>query len=313
MTRPIPYFDAHCDTISRCMEMGEGMRENRGHLDFARLAGYRSAGAVFAVFHDAAEPPPDGMLAEFRRQCDHFAREVEKNADIVARCKTAVQLRAAHESGKSAVLLSVEGAELLECDPERLFEAQERGVRSVNLTWNRANALSGSNVEDPQRGLSDRGRAFVRAAEELGIFVDVSHLSDAGFWDVVRMARRPVLATHSNARAVCPHTRNLTDDMFRAVVETGGAVGINLYARFVVPEGAAAMEDIVRHVDRFMELGGERAVCIGADFDGCDALAGGITNVSDMPMLYDALARRGYSWEVLEEIFAGNLLRVLSE
>ncbi len=313
MTRPIPYFDAHCDTISRCMEAGEGMRENHGHLDFARLAGYRPAGAVFAVFHDAAEPPADGMLAEFRRQCDFLAREVEKNADIVTCCKTAVQLHAAHEAGKSAVLLSVEGAELLECDPERLFEAQERGVRSVNLTWNRANALSGSNVEDPQRGLSDRGRAFVRAAEELGIFVDVSHLSDAGFWDVVRMTRRPILATHSNARAVCPHTRNLTDDMFRAVVETGGAAGVNLYARFVASDTAASMDALVHHIDRFMELGGEKTRCIGADFDGCDALAGGITNVSDMPLLWDALARRGYARETLEAIFAGNLLRVLSE
>lgn len=313
MTQPIPYFDAHCDTISRCMERGERMRENRGHLDFARLAKYRTAGAMFAVFHDAAEPPPDGMLAEFRRQCDFFAQEVGKNADLVTHCHTAAQLRAAREAGHVAAVLSVEGADLLECDPERLFEAHECGVRSVNLTWNRANALSGSNIEDPQRGLSDRGRSFVRAAEELGIFVDVSHLSDTGFWDVMRMTRRPVLATHSNARAVCPHTRNLTDDMFRAIVETGGAVGINLYARFVASDDTASMEDLIRHIDRFMELGGERTVCIGADFDGCDALAGGVTGVSDMAMLYDALMRRGYIREQLENIFAGNLLRVLEK
>lgn len=311
MTEGIPYFDAHCDTISRCMEAGEGMRKNCGHLDFARLAKYGTAGAVFAIFHDAAKPPADGMLAEFRRQCDFFTREVEKNADLVTHCRTAAQIRAAHEAERAAALLSVEGAELLACDPELLFEAHERGVRAVNLTWNRANALSGSNVEDAQRGLSDRGRAFVRAAEALGIFVDVSHLSDAGFWDVVRMTHKPILATHSNARTVCPHTRNLTDDMFRAIVETGGAVGVNLYSRFVAPEGAAAMEDIVRHVDRFMELGGEKSVCIGADFDGCDALAGGIGGVSDMPLLWEALARRGYTREVLEDIFAGNLLRVL--
>ena len=311
MTQTIPYFDAHCDTISRCMEAGEGMRENRGHLDFMRLSKYRSAGAVFAVFHDAAEPPPDGMLAELRRQCDFFAQEVEKSSDLVVHCRTAAQLRAAHEAQKTAALLSVEGAELLECDPERLFEAHERGVRSVNLTWNRANALAGSNIEDPQRGLSDRGRAFVRAAEELGIFVDVSHLSDAGFLDVIRMTQRPILATHSNARAICPHTRNLTDDMFRAIVETGGAVGINLYARFVASDTAASMDALGHHIDRFMELGGEKTLCIGADFDGCDALSGGITNVSDMPLLWDALARRGYAQETLEAIFAGNLLRVL--
>ena len=308
----IPYFDAHCDTLSRCEERGCALRENDGHLDLLRLKAYRRAAQLFAIFHDGAKAPPDGMFAECRRQQALFVRELAANSDIAAPCRTAAEVERANAACKVAALLSCEGAELLDCDPANLDWAREAGVRAVNITWNHANALAGSHIDAPEHGLSDLGRSFVRRAQELDILIDVSHCSDAAFWDLMDMTEKPVLATHSDARAVCAHTRNLTDDMFRAVAETGGVVGVNFYVPFVASHGAAGMDDILRHFDHFLALGGAKHLALGADRDGCDALAGGMRGVEDMPMLWNALRAHGYDNALLEDIFYNNLLRVLA-
>src|SRR5699024_6221623 len=134
------------------------------------------------------------------------------------------EVRRAWAQGRADALLSVEGAQLLGCDPGRLERAARDGVRVITLTWNRANALSGSHRDHPERGLTEQGRRFVRRMGELGLLVDVSHLSPAGFWDVMELSRRPVLATHSNARAVWEHTRNLTDGQITAIIKNQGFV-----------------------------------------------------------------------------------------
>lgn len=307
----ILYFDAHCDTISRCAKLGCGLRENDGHLDLLRLREYRRAAQVFAIFFDSAAAPPEGMFAECRRQQALFARELAQNGDLAVPCRTGAEVVQANDGGKIAALLSCEGGELLDCDPEKLDWAKQAGVVSVNLTWNHANGLSGSHREAPERGLSDRGRAFVRRAGELGIRLDVSHCSDAAFWDLVKLTEQPVIATHSDARAICPHTRNLTDDMFRAIAESGGVVGLNFYTAFVAPSGEPTMDDILRHFDHFLSLGGENHIALGADLDGCSALAGGLRGAEDMPRLWQALYDHGYDLNLLEKIFYRNWLRVL--
>ena len=191
----LPYLDGHCDTLSRCLDTGESLLKTEGQLDLTRLCVYRPAGQIFAIFHDGATTTPEGLFGRARRQSELFRREKER-----------------HPAEMEQSFLSVEGSELLECSGERLEEAAAWGVRAVNLTWNHANAVSGSHRDDPGRGLSETGRAFVRKAESLGILPDVSHLSDAGFRDLARMTRGPLFASHSNSRAVCGHTRNLTDD-----------------------------------------------------------------------------------------------------
>ena len=308
----IPYFDAHCDTISRCEAHRCGLRQNDGHLDLLRLRAYHKAAQVFAIFHDGAKPPADGLFAECRRQQAIFARELAKNADLAAPCRTAAEVERANASGRIAALLSCEGGELLDCDPERLDWAREAGIVAVNITWNHANALAGSHRDAPERGLTDRGRAFVRRARELGVRIDVSHCSDAAFWDLVKLTQQPIIATHSDARAVCAHSRNLTDDMFRAVAETGGVVGLNFYTAFVAPTDAPSMDDILRHFDHFLALGGAKHMALGADLDGCESLAGGLRGVEDMPRLWDALRDHGYDDALLEDIFYNNWLRVFA-
>lgn len=303
----IPYFDAHCDTVSRCAHGGQSLRENGGQLDLVRLSRFQKAVQVFAIFADSDRVSGD-LAGECRRQRDVFAGEMERNADLAVRCATAADVAAALAAGKTAALLSVEGGELLGCEPAMLEQAAGWGVRLVNVTWNHANALSGSNVERPEQGLTDRGRAFVREAARLQILPDVSHLSDAGFWDLAEMALGPLVASHSNARAVCGHSRNLTDDMFRAVRDSGGAAGLNMYEDFI--GGTGGLEDAVRHVDHFMDLDGAKTLALGGDWDGC-RLAFGWQGVQDLPRLWDALAERGYDRGTLEDIFFNNWLRVL--
>ncbi len=297
----IPYFDAHCDTVYRCLETGETsaldygdsreeqcryyaasahLRRNGGHIDLERSRQFSRCAQFFALFHDAAEAPADGLWAQCRRMHDFFLREMVDNADIVCHCRTGREVDEAAAAGKTAALLSIEGADLLDCDVHKVETVTHWGVRLLNPVWNRANVLSGTNAEDPERGLSAKGRDFIRALEEYGIYPDVSHLSDAGFWDLVHIARRPIVASHSNARAVCPHRRNLTDDQFRAIRDSGGVVGLNLYLHFV---GQPTMDALVAHVEHFLALDGEKTLCLGGDLDGCEALAAGMTCMQVVP------------------------------
>ena len=325
----IPYFDAHCDTVYRCLETGETsaldygdsreeqcryyaasdhLRRNGGHFDLERSRQFSRCAQFFALFHDAAEAPADGLWAQCRRMHDFFLREMVDNADIVCHCRTGREVDEAAAAGKTAALLSIEGADLIDCNVHKVETVAHWGVRLLNPVWNRANVLSGTNAEDPERGLYAEGRDFIRALEEYGIYPDVSHLSDAGFWDLVHIARRPIVASHSNARAVCPHRRNLTDDQFRAIRDSGGVVGLNLYLHFV---GQPTMDALVAHVEHFLALDGEKTLCLGGDLDGCEALAAGMTGMQDVPKLYEALKARGYSDALLEDIFWNNLRRLI--
>ena len=310
MNRPIPCFDAHCDTISACAPEGRPLRKNGGHLDLERLRAYSKAAQVFALFADGDDFPGEALFRQCRRLHGVFLEETAKNSDILTFCPRGKDIAEVNARGRIAALLSIEGGELLNCDPANLELAAEWGVRCINVTWNHRNALAGSHREEPERGLTDTGRAWIQECQRLNILADVSHLSDAAFWDVVEMAEQPVIATHSNSRAVCGHTRNLTDDMFRAICRTGGVAGLNFYTAFV--GGAHSMDDVLRHVDRFMALGGEKHLALGADLDGCDELAGGIKGAEDMPMLWNALKAHGYDDATLEDIFYNNLLRVMS-
>lgn len=325
MIHTIPYFDAHCDTIHRCYTAGTpfrdpelrafydtagDLRRSGGHIDLERAGGFSRYAQFFALYQspqlvpEGSSMPEQGVLLHQR-----FLREMEENRERILPCRTGAEVDEAVGQGKAAALLSIEGAELLDCDIRRLDTAYDWGVRLLNPVWNYANRLSGSNAQQPEQGLTAYGRDFLRRMEELSIYVDVSHLSDAGFWDVVRLARRPVVASHSNSRAVCPHRRNLTDDMFRAIRDSGGVAGLNYYQHFVGED--PTIEGLVRHVEHFLELDGERSLCLGGDMDGCELLAGGMRGLEDVPLLWQALADRGYPQSLLEDLFWNNLRRLI--
>ena len=289
-------FDGHCDTLlgllgnpkSGPLPVGS-LYENELQVDLKRGLELEAYAQVFALFGFREMGFPDLFDTLCRSRSD--------------------ALNAA-KAGKAAAFLSIEGAEVIDCRPEKLEEAAEKGVRGFGVCWNRANEITGTNAQEPDRGLSEKGRDLVRLAMELGLTVDVSHLSDPGFWDVEKLAKGPFIASHSNSRTVHAHPRNLTDDMFRAIRDHGGTVGINLYSLFLGEE-KVTVETVLRHIDHFLDLGGEKTLAIGGDLDGCDRLPDGIRGVQDVHLIRDALALRGYEEALLDDIFYNNLLRVL--
>ena len=328
--KPIPYFDAHCDTIYRCMmtdgevtlDFGEDaeeqkrffakcgcLRGNEGHIDLMRGRQFARYGQFFALFFDAADAPEDGMWAQCRRLHDCFVQEMETNADLICHCRTGAEIDRAVKNGKMAALLSIEGADLIECDVHKIKTVADWGVRFLNPVWNRANALSGTVSEERERGLSDKGRDFICQMERCGIYADVSHLSDRGFWDLCRMTARPIVASHSNSRALCDHPRNLTDDQFRAIRDTGGVVGMNFYSHFIGKQ--PSVDDLVRHIEHFLAMDGEKTVCMGGDLDGCEELPQGMAGMEDVPKIWQALEERGYPRPLLEDLFWNNLRKLL--
>ena len=304
-------FDGHCDTILRCYMEGGGLRRQAGHLDLERRRGKGRWAQFFATFGSPEDMPGRSLWEVFLEEYALFRSEVDANADLVAFCRTGEEARAAFAAGKTAAFLSAEGAELLDCDPDKLRLAHRMGVRAVNITWNHPNALSGTNAEERDRGLSEQGRAFVKTMGELGMLVDVSHLSDPGFWDVMEVTDRPVVATHSNARAIFPHPRNLTDAQFTAIINTNGVAGLNMYAGFLGDD--PDFDTVVSHLEHFLALGGENNVSMGGDWDGITRMPRGMSGIQDMEKLYEHLLRRNYSESLLEKVFYSNLMRVVNE
>ena len=304
----LSYFDAHCDTIGMALRPEDSLRSNPHRIDLQRGAKLGRYAQVFALYGDVDSVQHIDLWTHCRMLHERFEKEMQENRDLVRHCRSGKEIAEAVSQGYSAALLSIESADLLECRIDRIETVADWGVRMMNLTWNQPNAISGTNAQQTGRGLSAEGRDFVRELEANNIYADVSHLSDAGFWDLVKIARRPIVASHSNARALCAHPRNLTDDMFRSVRDSGGVVGINYYRPFL--GGNADLDVLAAHIEHFLSLDGEKTVCFGGDMDGCDLLADGMEGLQSIPEFYAALSRRGYSEALLEDLFWNNLRRL---
>ena len=297
----IPYFDAHCDTILPVHYGGRALRSNGCHLDLERLSAYAPCGQVFAVC--AVHGP--GMVSETEKLIATFRSELEANRDLVRLCLSADDITAAQQEGKIAALLSVEGADRIGDSLPELERFYAMGLRIVHITWNDDTTLSGTAMGS-KAGLTDKGREYVLGAQRMGVVLDMSHLSERGFWDTLEIAEKPVLAGHSNALALCPVPRNLSDDQFKALVKTGGVAGLNFYPEFL---GLTRdLDAIVAHAEHWLSLGGEKAVCLGTDFDGIEMLPGGVQGVQSMGELYNAMLHRNWSEALVQDIFFHNLI-----
>lgn len=310
----IPVFDGHCDTLLMLEFLkapAGSLRRNDRHVSLEGYEAFAPAAQFFAIFGEPQFLPGKNVYTALR---DRFYAELALAEDRMVHCRCAADAEKAADEGKLAAFLSVEDAALIDC--ERGLEAAfADGVRAINVTWNHPNELSGTNANEPDRGLSEAGRSFVRHCGELGVIVDVSHLSDPGFWDVIDCAEKPPVATHSNSRALCPHPRNLTDDMFKALRDIGGTAGLNLWTEFLAGEKGerVTVDTCVRHIEHFLDLGGENTVALGSDFDGCDTLPEGIKGIGGWALVWEALEKRGYPRELLEKIFYRNLMRVVKQ
>ena len=307
-----PVFDLHCDTALKLL--GDSLRErgslksNEYHIDLDRAAKLDGYAQCFACF--TTEPYPEKKIhpAElFEREMVSVLREVETHSDRIRLAYNCDDIELNHKNGVVSAILTIEGPTGFGYDPALLQDLYAIGFRMTTLGWNENNPLTGSHVTGG--GLTELGRDFLFEAQRLGMVVDVSHISDEGFWDIMDQTQAPVVASHSNSRTVCNHTRNLTDDMFLQICKTGGVAGINLYTEFLGDR--ATVDTICDHIFHFLELDPEgKHIALGGDLDGCDILPDGIRGIQDYPTLAARLLERGLSAEMVRNIFWNNAMEV---
>ncbi len=212
------------------------------------------------------------------------------------------------EKGETCFMLSVEGGEVFEPGLSSVAEYREKGVVMAALLWNNENALGFPAKGGDPRGLKPYGLQVVREMQRLGMAVDTSHLNEAGFWDIFNKTDVPPLASHSCCKALCGHARNLTDEQIRAMIRGGGYIGVNFYPYFLDDEGKADCETICRHIDHICQLGGEKIVGFGSDFDGIECTPSDLPDAAHLPRLLDRLRVWGFAEEIIEGFAGKNLL-----
>lgn len=268
---------------------------------------FSDAAQVCAVWSDKNKSGEENY-SDFFKISENFFSEIEKHGDICTLCKTREDL----DTDKIKLILAVEGSALLCGDISRLGALYEKGVRILTLMW--AGEICSGGGHDTNIGLTAFGKEAVKECERLGIIVDTSHMSEKAFWDTVSLSERPVIASHSCSYHICPHTRNLTDTQFRTIASGGGVVGVNLYPPFLSPKLAGkaspdeCTEHLVKHILHFLSLGGEKALCLGADRDGIPRIDG-YTELEYIENLYEKLTRCGVKDKIIKDIFFGNAKR----
>ena len=310
-----PVFDLHCDTalalLGEDVNQAGSLASNKGHIDLNRaekLAGYCQCFACFTTpFMEQWHHITPTLV--FEREIATIQREIDKNKNRISIAYSPEDVIANLEKGKMSAILTIEGPAGFGFDPELLESMFLAGFRISTLGWNESNPLTGSNQTGG--GLTDLGKAYVRQAQSLGILVDVSHISDEGFWDIMKITQAPVIASHSNSRALCNHSRNLTDDMFCAIRDSGGVAGINQFADFLGQK--PTLDTVCDHIFHFLELDPEgRHVALGGDLDGCEVLAEGFEGVQSYDALADRLIARGLDAATVQNIYWNNALGVMA-
>ena len=314
-------IDMHCDTASELMlaeDRGErlSLRENNLHIDLKRL---RQGGYMLQNFAMFIHMERDrDVTAALLRMIDIYYNELSANADLIAPVFTYADIEKNAAAGKISALLTMEEGAPCRGKTYLLRDFYRLGVRMMTLTWNFENELGYPSAiatfpgYSPERryGLKKAGFEIVEEMQRIGMIVDVSHLSDDGFYDVCDVMKGPFVASHSNARALCSHPRNLTDDMIRKLADHGGVTGLNFYSEFLT-DGAdlSTVSRMVEHIRHMTNVGGMDCVGLGSDFDGIDS-ALEMKDCSHIQMLASEMSRQGFSDDEIEKVFYKNVLRV---
>ena len=289
--------DTHCDTLyMRALQPGETpcvTMENmvRGGMSLQTCT-------LFAGSKGMSDHPYDKALAEYAA-FEHLAKTEgwqKVNSPLEA------------EEGKVKILLSIEGGEIFEGSTERVHEFHRRGIRIAALTWNNENEIAYPAKGGTKNGIKPQGWEILKVMAQLKIAADTSHLNEAGFWELIDRHSQPPMASHSCAAKLRPHFRNLTDEQIRAMVKRGGWIGVNFYPNFLTETGRAGIEDIVNHIDHMCQLGAEKHVGFGSDFDGIEISPYDCQSPADVAGILDALRAKGYSEEAVADIAGKNFL-----
>lgn len=322
-------IDMHCDTISEIRESRrrgnpQELSANTMHLDIQKMKKADYMLQNFAMYIDLKKD-----CDPFESVCDLidlFYEEMGKNRNDIRVIKTYQEIIENERNGKMSALLTIEEGGCCKGKIENLDKLYEHGARMMTLTWNYPNELANPNflkeetdangfpLFDGSKGLTKIGYEFVERMEELGIIIDVSHLSDAGFWQIADCTKKPFVASHSNARALCGHARNLTDDMIKTIAERGGVIGLNYYGCFLNKrnDSTSTAARIAEHARHIINIGGTECLGLGSDFDG---IIGNleIADCAQMYKLFNALEATGFSQNTIEKIAYQNVLRVYKE
>ncbi len=304
---PYALIDLHCDTLTDWKYTSTGNPDTLN--DPKRVLSLSSipAGVHWAQFFAVFIPDEErGQAAIEYFDFNHrsFERQMKQFADRVVPCRSFTDMKEAFAQNKTAAFLTVENGSALAGDINRVKVLAEAGVRAITLVWNGENEIGSGHTTD--HGLSDFGRAVIPELEKNGILVDISHLNDPGFCDLLAVATKPFLATHSNARAICGHKRNLTDEMIREMVSRGCLIGLNYFVRFLRDDGLVeSLDDIYRHTMHFLELGAENNLSLGSDFDGA-VLPECLNTPSKAAGIYEYFLSRGLSQKVADGILYRN-------
>ena len=341
-------FDAHCDTLTEFGAGGQTLYDAPTHFNVKKQLAYGQYLQVADIWVDSKKHDVDARVEnyidEFYNQLDILKKlgsagtaEYPEGFDV-ALIRSSEDIKefygeidgresagSAAKKPKAGFLLGIEGGECIDGDAAAFYGGEtgsgqfctlkklyRLGVRLITITWNTPNKMSDTNATaNPSPGLTEFGRAAIKEMNRLGIMIDLSHISDAGFRDVIELSGKPVIASHSDSRTLCPHPRNLTDDMFKALIKKGGVAGINFCTGFL--GGSADLAQIIRHIEHFASLGGIKNIGLGSDFDGISELPGGIEGAQSMYKIIDALLKLNYTEEQAEGIASGNFRRVFEE
>ncbi len=307
--------DAHCDSIG---DFASGKRDLRssaeaGHWDLAK-ATRSGIGLQFIAAYIENEYKPH--IASWRglQLLDAGLRFIEENKNTVFLIENSEDISKLGHSDILGIVLSVEGGEILGESLFMLDIIYKLGVRSLGLTWNERNAIAdGVGETSGKSGLSDFGIKVITRMNLLGMLIDVSHLNEPGFWDVLKVSNKPIIASHSCAKALCNHPRNLNDRQLRALADNKGVVGINFCPDFLNSDGQASIDDVVRHICHIVDIAGVDTIGFGSDFDGIPYTPYGLENAAMYPLLLEKLEEYGFNQLEMAKICHGNFVRVLSD
>jgi membrane dipeptidase len=270
---------------------------------------------MFAIWTDYRDSVAHPFYSYTIAMMDAFDAQVQQNSSVFAQSRNADEVLQAEADGKLAGVLCVEGGHSIESSIEKLKTFYARGARYLTITWNNTIpwAVAAADSRSSTLGLSDFGREVIRTMDSLGMIIDVSHTGIKTIWDILATTRNPIVATHSGARALRNHTRNLTDQQIDSIAARGGVIGVVFYPSFLSSRNVATIDTVIRHIDYIRNRVGVDHVAIGSDYDGIETVPVGLEDVSKLPNLTAALLRRGYSIDDVHKILGGNYLRVFRQ
>lgn len=305
-------IDLHCDTIMQLLDHPDSgdLYRNTWKIDIEKLQNAHSKVQDFALFINLGKTnDPYGRYEEMRNLC---TTQIHLYGEHIQHVLSYQDVESVYDSGKIGALMSIEEGGVLGGDLDKLKQAYQDGVRLITLTWNYPNGLGEPHCGEQHKKLTPKGIEFVEVMQDLGIIVDCSHLNDAGTEQLGDILDVPFVASHSNAREVTAHTRNLPDNLIKLIANKGGVIGLNFAQSFLGTSPVSRIEDIVKHGLYLINKGGEDVVALGTDFDGIKPNTE-IKDASEMYRLYDAFKEAGLSVEQCEKLFWKNADRLLKE